>query len=357
MSYFQDVLVNCPTIQADLVDRWQTGISVACAEKMPVAEFLTSSSNRRGIVQDILPGRGKVRNVELRYWPRLLESSVQNNQSNPNCTNSTTIAGDLSTTRTLDTSINIQTTPEGFNATDLQNICRDNGTFFSELMERHMDVLERRAATLITTQAAALYGKWGDGIFTTGNVNASDEFVIPTLTSAGGPAPYSWTELRNGLEDIGYCSGAFIGSGRILRNYMQYTNAGCCTDQGIDIGEIANEHGYAVAYDYRLATALASQNKALAIMPGALQVLWYTRTPWKEGIPSQWLTGANYADAVMVSPRLGIPADVNVTDVCGNITIKMTMTIKVIGMPTDMFATGDRLAGITGVNKILVTNP
>lgn len=361
MSVFNDAMQTCPNLQADINAIWQSGRSLGADDRFPLAEFLTSAVNTRGIVQNVTPGGGKIRTVELRYWPRLLESLVSENQDNPNCSASG-FYGDNATTYTIDPSENLQT-GEQVSISDLELMCRDNPMYFQELIARHIDVLDRRVATHLTDQAAAEYGTWGSGLFTTGNavgnVNANDEFVINTTVSSGtAPAPFSWAKLRNALDDIGMPSDVAIFSGQALREYFQYTNAGCCADSGIDLSAMLAQYGYAVAYDKRLAgaSALNSQLKGMVLAPGALQVLRYTRAQWKEGVAPAIQAGADYFYTTVVSPRLGLPYDLTVKDSCGTINITLTATTKVVSLPDDMYATGDAYRGVNGVAKVLVTN-
>jgi hypothetical protein len=66
--------------------------------------------------------------------------------------------------------------------------------------------------------------------------------------------------------------------------------------------------------------------------------------------------GANYAKFIMFSPRTGLPIDIVLKDDCGTISVVGYANTKLVGLPTDMFASGDEYRGVTFVNKLLVTN-
>jgi hypothetical protein len=360
MSAISTLLVNCPVDQGALTSYWQDGRLGGIVENIPYAEFLTSDINRREISMRISPGGAKIRNVEVTYMPRFLESTAGANVANPYC-GSGTFAGNLSSTYTLDTSINYASAPYKFTAEDLEGACMSNPEYVLSILAAQVDVVDRRLATVMANQAAALYGSWGSGIFATGNavgeVNASSEYVAQTLLSGGQSLyPMGWQKIDKALSKIGMLQAA-IFTGDTLDDYYSATVTGCCTDSGIDISAQLAQYGKAVMYDRRISAsgALNSENKALAVMPGALQWIPYTRASWKMGTNTENI-GAYYHSTIR-SPRLGIDYDVVITDDCGEVTMIVIATGKTIAMPSDMYTTGDIFTGVTGVAKILVTNP
>ena len=357
MSYFNAIEQACPNLQFALDTVWQTDTSLGSEDRIPFAEFLVSPANKRGIAMEILPGRGKIRTVEVRYRPRGQESIVLEDQSNPNCS-ATGYYGNNVTEYTIDPSENLQV-QELISIDANELACTDNAQYFAEKLAWHVDVLDRRVATELTNQAAALPGRWAAGLYgqTPTVVNGSDQLVIATQTSAAGPSYKAFAQMRNALDDTGY--GATVGffGGRTLREYMQYLQAGCCADYGVDLGEIMSQYGYAFAYDKRLVTALGSQDEALVLAPGALQVLNFTRAEGKAAFGSIVAAGSNYLYTTIASPRLGLGYDLTVKDDCGNINVSLTATVKVIALPNDMFTPDDELDRVNYVNKILVTNP
>jgi len=361
MSIVADVLTACPTIQSKLNDQWQAGNCVGADERVPHLQFLLSEENARPVKMTITPGGGKVRTVQVVYYQRLLESTVGTNQPNPNCGVGEP-PEDNYTNYTLDTSVNYQTQGFELTAEAVEGVCRGNGEIFAENMFREIDVLRRRVATAAATQSVALAGTWGNGLFTTGTDPGevtADKLYVKTLTTVAANTinvldahPVIW----NALEDIGACNRPFIVGGTTLQKYYQASRHGCCADQGIDLSGIYREFGYAFARDRRVATALGSEDEALILIPGAQQLVQYTRSPWLADMPMEVKAGANYVHGVIADPGSGLVFDWTVEDDCGTVTSNLTWTGKVIGMPGDMFAASDVYFGYNGANKVIVAN-
>lgn len=361
MSYVDNVLTACPTLQAKLDEVWQMGNCVGADDRIPHLQFLLSQENTRPIKMMMTPGGGKVRSVQVVYKRRHLEGTVQSNQPNPNCGVGQPIE-DNNQTYTLDTSVNLQT--QGFLLTReaLEDVCMGNGEIFAREMFHEFDVLRRKIATQSAVQSVALTGTWGNGLFTTGTDPGevtANEMHVKTLTTVAANTinlldshPVIW----NAWEDIGGCGTPFIVGGTTLRNYYQATAHGCCADQGIDLGGIRAEFGYAYARDRRVAAALASEDKSLIMSPGAHQLLQYSASPWRDGMPQEVYGAANYVHRQFSDPMSGLVFDWTLQDDCGTITSNLTWTGKVIALPDDMFAPTDVYAGYNGVAVIKVLN-
>lgn len=348
-----------------LDDVWRVGKGIGLDERMPLLQFLTLPVNTQGITTLISPGGGKIRNVQVVYMQRKTEDTVNEDQPNPNCGVGVD-PGDLSTNYTLDTSQNWQS--DGFKLTrqQLEDNCRDNGQTFSMLMQREMDVLRRKVATVTAEQTSVLTGTWSSDVTTgtaVGTVDAATEQLqIATLNSDGTINKRGWRLLQNALEDSGFPSNVFLAGGGTMRGYMQDSLAGCCANEGIDVGRMFQLYGYAYAYDKRLTVALDAlgggegQDQWLNIAPGALQLIQYNAAPWKDGfnIPD---AASNYHHQVLFDDMTGLTFDLTLQDNCGTVTANLTWTGKVIGLPGDMFATGDPYEGMTYVTRGVVENP
>lgn len=363
MSALSQIFTSCPDIQQGLDTAWSTGAMIGADDRMPLLQYMTSDVNRQGVTQLISPGGGKVRNVQLTYMQRLTEDQVVANQANPNCGQGED-QGDLSTTYTLDTGENLQTTGFAINAEMLEAVCRDNGVLFQQLLQRDMDVLRRAVASEIADQVAVLAGGWAMAYFapgnSVGNVNAQDEYVWRTIVS-GEHDTQAWVRLWNALTDSGMGNNPLIIGGTTGREYFQLSQSGCCANDGLNLGSLFTRFGYAFAHDARLQKSLGAgtyadgANKAMAILPGALQLVTYTRSPWKANLPIP-AEGANYHHVTIADPMAGLLYDWTMQDNCGAVTSNLTWTGKVIALPNDMFATGDPYEGVTGVAKITITN-
>lgn len=354
MSYFGNVMATCPNLQGALDEMWmQPGQFPGADERMPFAEWLNSPFNRRRISYEITPGRGKVRTAEVVYQQRHLESAARTNQPNPNC-EATEKYGENISTYTIDTDVNIQFGQQ-IDLTDYEGSCTDNTILFARQVAMLIDVMDRRVATEQTNQAVGWTGGWGQSV----TVNGSNQLVINTLNAGtSNPAPFAWQMLRNALDDSGFPGDVGIFGGQTMRNYFQYLQAGCCADYGIDLGEAMAQWGYAFAYDKRMQAALGSGgiNEFMVVAPGALQPITFSRAEGKAAMGGIWDSSSNYFYATVRSPRLGIVYDLSAKDPCGTLSMNLTYTGKVIGMPNDMFAVGDEYEGVTYAVQGLVTN-
>lgn len=352
MSYFGNVMAACPNLQAGLNEMWMDPARwEGTSDRMPFAEFLNSPMNRRRISYEITPGRGKVRTVEVVYQQRMLESAALYNQANPKCT-ATTRVGENISTYTLDTDVNVQV-EQTIELTDYEGSCTDNSILLQRQVSRMVDGLDRIVATQQTNQASALNGNWGADIA----VNGQNQFVVNTLVAGTqNPAFNTWAKLRNALDDSGFPGDVMIVGGSTMREYFQYLQAGCCADNGIDLGEMMAQHGYAYAYDKRMQNALGTANEFMVLAPGALQPISFSRAEGKAAMGDIWDRGSDYFYGTVRSPRLGLTYDLSAKDNCGTLSLALTYTGKVIAAPNDMYAVGDEYEGVTGAVQGLVTN-
>lgn len=357
-SGYDALMKVCPTLQVDLDEAWRQGNMPT--EHMPFAEFLFSGYNQRPIRNMIVPGNGKVRTVETVYQPRLLESLAATNQPNPNCT-ATNVIGNRSVTNTIDTTVNFQFN-ELITSNDMITACGREDEHIRSVVERMLDAAERRTATLVSTQAAALLGGWTSEIpfgDDPGEVNNSDQLVLNTLISAGKLNPAALTDLQNALEDSGFPADTMIFGGRRGREWMQMVEAGCCTNEGIDLGELFNTYGKVYGYDKRLQTALGDEAEFIVVAPGALQVLNYSKAE-NSFFAGQILSGGigrDYTHTVLRSRRFkNALYDLTAKDTCGDLSLTLTGTFKVIAMPADMYVVGDEYRGVTGAAGGIIVN-
>lgn len=353
MSCLATALVACNTLQADLTTYFETCNHGFIREPMPFAEFVASDMNNRGLRNIVAPGKGKKRIVELIYTSRIPESAVVENDTDI-CT-CDTIRGNCSQVYEIDADEN-SCICEKIRAQDLRDMCKDNGLYFAERMAYLMDALERRLATKITQQAVALTGKWASDVTP---VNASNELVIKTKKD-GDPFvlnPYAFEEIDRAVEKTGYCQPYALFAGDELVKYYRSILAGCCANNGIDLGEMFRLYGKAVLYDRRVSNAFGGEFHGILTQPGALALLWWNEAGWNDGMPIQVFQGANYVRTMAISPRLGIPVDIIIKDECpGEITITMCAVVKLVNMPADIFPAGDVYNGVNFFNEILVQN-
>lgn len=341
MSYFSSVLQACPNLQSALDQEW---LNMPVVDRAPLMEFLTSPTNRRNVSQLITPGRGKIRTIELLYDQRLLESTVQANQPNPNCEPGPFYGNEVAT-YTLDPNENLQS-PGGFTIDVAELACEDNASVLARQIMKHIDVLDRRVATEYTAQAVTLAatGAWGQNVVTP---VVSDILQLDTFDTNRKPLPDTWIDLRNALDDSGYGDSVALFGGATMRKYMQFLQAGCCADYGLDLGEIMSQYGYGYGYDKRVKnTHPDGEDGFMVVQPGALQVLNFSRAEGRAAFGEILNQGSNYAYTTIRSPRFGLAYDVVIKDDCGVVTMNITCTGKVIALPNNMFAVGDEYEGV-----------
>lgn len=353
MSYCISTVRNaCPSIQKEVTQFFSTCNHTFFREPYPFFEFIMSPLNNGGLSQEVSPGNGKVRTIRLRYDKRLLESEVTENATHPTCV-ATTQRGDCYEEYTIDTDENVQA-EEKILARDLSATCLSNPEIFTTIIMRLIDAVERKVATKTTDQAAVLNGGWASDV---ANVVAN-QLVVKTLKDATTDEVFPWTmeQIDNALIQTGYCDTPVIFSGTALYQYYRRVLAGCCANQGLDLGELLRLYGKAVMYDRRVVSAFGNNNNAVVLQPKALQLLNWTLNDWRTGIDNSIVEGADYFSQVIVSPRTGLKMDLNIKDNCGTVSIIVTATTKLVGMPTDLFPVGDVYHNVNFFNEILVSN-
>jgi len=126
------------------------------------------------------------------------------------------------------------------------------------------------------------------------------------------------------------------------------------TQYGIDLLAISQQNGFGFAYDARLAAAQGSQTKALVTTAGAIQWLSFNLAEWNAGITP--VAGSNYSKTLVFTPA-GVPCDLTMKDDCGNLSIVLTTTGKVVTLPTDIYEASDKYSGVNYVNCVSIVNP
>ena len=351
MSTIASLLTSCPDTQVGLYTAFDK--YAGTYEPLPQLEWLNSEINNSAIKGLITRPQGKLINVDVTYFRRRTESQLLTNQSNPVCSGGE-LDPDTTTTYQLDSSVNIQDI-ELTTIDDLERHCQSNPQYFADLIARLADNVERGVATKSATESAALIGKWASNV----TVDGSDNLVVATKYADGTQDPSFIGDIRLATMKTGYVGGAINFADSLL--YRAYMDAlvGCCSDSGINVAETLAAYGVATMYDYRVEAAMAAAkvaNTSMLTQNGAMTLLYHTRSGWTDGMPMDWKIGGNYAFRTIIG-RTGTPMDLTISDNCGAVTIAVTATTKVVGLPQDMYKSGDRLEGVTGVNSVLVTNP
>lgn len=352
MSYGSTVLTQCETLQDSLDSNFTTCSASELRESTPFLDFLLSPLNANNITQSVVQG-SKIRSVNLTYFQRLNESEVGSGLSNPNCSASTK-RGNCVENYTLDDTDNLQV-EEQITASDLNTVCLDDGMYLTGVVQRLIDVLARRVATKTWTEVNTETGAWDSEV--SGLVG--DILNVKTLKDSSVDVfPWTMQEIDTATMQSGYCGPTMCFSDVALWQYYDRVLAGCCADQGVDIGAIASEFGKVVQYDRRAATHFGA-NKALVTQPGALSLLQYAQNEFfdQAGV-RRWIAGGSaFRHMVIFDPKSGLKMDLNITEqTCGTIDIVLTATTSLVSLPADIFGTGDSKDGVKYANEIEVVN-
>lgn len=350
MGYAPTGLHDCPDIQAELNQLFNNSDSATLREPTPLYDFLMSPINRGGYSQLVSPGKGRLRTVTQRYDQRLLESTVTQPGGARSCT-ATTQRGDLTNQCTIDPD-DYWEVSEVINTNDFREACASSPEIVGRKIAAMINVLDRKVATDMTSQAVALVGNWNLNV-----ENVTDDYLqVQTLkTGTSDVSPAAFEDISAAIMLNSNTAGAAIFSGTTLWKYMRLLEKGCCSTDGIDLGAVLNSFGMSIMFDLRVQKAL-NKNKAIAIQPGSLQVVTYNECTNDVGEALGVTVGANYQKQCIFHPVSGLPIDLTLSDDCGNISIFARATVKACGLPTDLFAPGDDMEGVTWVNGITVAN-
>lgn len=349
MSHINSNLISCPQLQEDLTTQFTTCIPQNRRELLGFWEFLMSPTNRSGMLQNqISPGDGKRRDVELLYTPRILESEVNTNVSTPVCASSNE-AGQLSETYNIGCEENVEYN-ELFDLCNLSDICKDNGMWFAERVQAIMDVLLRRADTEIMDQAVPLVGG-----FAVGDVNVvGDLKTVQTQKANGDPDTNMVEEIFFTALNSRYCSIPYvIGYTEPIHYYNRFL-ASCCADSGLDLGVMSRNNRSVLLADHRVEDSF-DNNHFLTMAAGALQILTFNKFQGKNMINQ--IDTEHYKQTILLDPATGTPFDFVYKNDCGTITISLSLTFKLVALPNDLYSVGDRFEGVTQVNEWVIVNP
>jgi hypothetical protein len=330
----------------------QLFIEVGQRESLPFLEYLNSPENVKLIRQEVSTGNGKLRTVEARWIQRLPETEVEEGAEIMNCT-ATNVYGDTTTTYTLETTDTYQAS-QLISGADIARHCQDNSVYFLESVMRLMDVIDRKVASVAATQAVAAIGNWGtdvEGFYTV----TGDCLVVNTINdSTNDVNPFALADITQATAMANYPSAPIAFGGAAMQRYANAVKAGCCSQSGIDILAISQQNGFGFAYDARVATAQGGQTKALVTTAGAIQWLSYNLAEWNSNFTPS--VGAGYSRTIAFTPA-GVPVDLTLKDDCGNLSVIVTATGKIVTLPTDIYEAGDKFAGVNYVNCVSIVNP
>lgn len=351
MSHHVMPLIDCPALQIELNE--VNACKLMPNENLPLTNFLPSPLNTTNILErSVVPGKGKIRQVQVVYQPRIHEDEVATTLS-IGCAEGED-AGMLDTVYEIDTTKGVEA-KETISFADISTICKSNASYIAQRVQYLMDVASRKMETILTQQAVLLTGKF----VSSGDTGLSVGNTIKTIqTKYTADTKYN----ENGLSDIiysvrnsGFCGTPFLfGYGEIWKYFLK-TQTLCCAASGVDMAAYANQNPAVFMETFRVPTAFGNDNDFLALDAGALYLLQYNR--YEEGSELSGITDFTKM-GVIVDPKTGISWNYKFyLDPCTEkVTITVSTSFKVVGLPDDMYQVGDRFYGTNGVNHFRVTN-
>jgi hypothetical protein len=327
-------------------------IEVGQREQLPFLEFLLSPENTKLIRTEVSPGGGKLKTVEARWIQRLPETEVEEGGDILTCT-STNDYGDSTTTYTVDVT-DTYTASQLINAANIARHCQENSRYVLESVMRLMDVIDRKVASAAAVQAVADIGNWGTEV--EGYYTVTGDCLQIATRQTGGQAlnEFALADILQATRMANYPGAPVVFGGAEMQRYANAVQAGCCTQFGIDLLAISQQNGFGFAYDSRVAAAQGSQLKNLVTTAGAIQWLSFNLADWNTGITP--VAGSNYSKTLVFTPA-GVPVDLTMKDDCGNLSIVLTTTGKIVTLPTDIYESSDKYAGVNYVNCVQIANP
>lgn len=341
-------IIPCPEIQDDLNTQFTQNNPLSAVVPMGLSDFIESPANTNGILQrQTAPGEGKLRETVLLYTPAICEDDVS--ESAEKVCVSTNEVGQLSKRYTLEQNEGVEYN-EKFSLSSLAAMCKSNKAWFTQRLQAIMDGLELKTGTIIAEQAALLTGK-----FAAGDTGLSGGDLLKTVrtkkATSGDFDIDALEEILYSATNAGYRTTPVVfGFGEIYK-YMQKVNAGCCANDGLDIGQYAANGKVIFVPDKKLQTALGAEN-FLMLAPGALQVISWNEF---EGDFNTVNDGA-YKQMTIVNPKTGRKYDMLLKNDCGNISLSLKRAFKTVALPTDMYQSCSDFAGVTFVNEFAINN-
>lgn len=348
MSALNPVYTACEDLQGRLSNVFNNSQELN-RDRSPFLEFVLSPFNENGIAQTINPGDGKVRTVNLIFDQPILESEVAT-ESDRACRTGEK-RGDKVATYDIDTSV-VYESIENIAISDLATKCEVNSDFIARRLLMNMLAVEKKVATVTATQAAAQLGNYSQDVITAESLAEDWNLVVSTLATgqykAGALEKIQWAAMASGFPNI-------VGfGGRLMDEHVRLALAGCCTQWGIDVGELLTQFGFAFAYDRRVAAALGSvSTKSLITEPGNFQLLRYLENPAMQTLGNYEFKSNEYVTGFTPA---GLPVDITIQENCKVLTIQVQATTKLVSKPSNMFQVGDNFEGVTGAAEVTVTN-
>lgn len=352
MSTVTNAVTTCPDLQTTLEENFETCGAALGWQPLPLTEFLYSPENRSGIDFRVSPFPGKTRSLLAVYGQMISDSAVGTmSDCEGNCT-ATTERGDLSTEYTIDCDGFVVETL--FDPASWRLSCASNFVTVRDTILKMVVAMDKKVSKSVVTEVGGIIGSWDSAVTTTGEVLVVNTKLAGTQT----PNPSAWLDIDQAIMQTGYCREAFLVGGSDLWAYNRLMEAGCCASSGLNLAEMFRLYGKAVAWDRHIQEAYGKEF-TFSLMRGAVQLLTLNLNGGSE-LDLGYINvgpgaGTEFA-GIINSPYTGLPYDLTVRYDCRKIHIILEARVKAVGLPADMFPTGEHMEGVTYANIIQVTN-
>jgi hypothetical protein len=352
MSIINSVIPDCPAVQGSIESAFthEFGNGVL-NEPLPFLQFLASPANANRMQQTMIHSDAKVATMNLTFDHRLPISGVDTGVANPKCT-ATNEFGKHTEVYTFDVTDNVGENYM-FDSADFHYNCEKNGAWLGGQINKLIDVVERKVSSLIAAKAVTHIGEWATDAKNYDGSIASDRLTVQTI-SGTTPSPFAYRTINMAARKSGYNNQKVIVGGEDLYNHFETSAfAGCCASTGVNLQDAWSRFGVATMWDRDLTSALGGDQYSLITQPGAMQLVWYTSSRWKDGIPQAYVAN-NYFHGAIESPRSGLPMDLIIKEDCGKIYVNVIATVDLFALPLDYFLQGDVYENVNFVGRIEV---
>ena len=337
--------ISCPAIQENL-DLLFKGNDTMMRKPTPVLKVLTSAENTSNFLQNQIDDQnGKTRQVQAIYQNRWT-STKANDSADLNCGGGT-FMDDKSTTYSIDPSVG---TGVVWSITPAQLVkrCEDNGITFARGVQQAINAALDSMEKKTITQLVSLLGNFA----TTGTSTAID---VATLNSQGLSVPNLIDRLKYEFAFMEHSENPLFlfYTNFSMESYFAQMAYRCCSSTfGLDLNEYFANQNIMPFFSLNVDTLLGA-NKFFALTPGAAQLLTFNQF---RGYGNE-IGDDSIKMGVIYDPDTGIPFDYYAQFQCGTWNFQVKVAHKLVGIPTDAFATDDSLKGVTWANQFRVVNP
>lgn len=350
--------ISCYNV-LDSMEKWYDNNKLGNVNLM---RFILSDVNKMDLIQNQINYRDHGRRaVELVYGQRYLESTVSTT-GRIQC-ETFSVDGETSAVYELDPDDGVR---HGFSVTmsELEERCGDDAMYFVKELKKSMDVCVRKLETLAAIHVLAGGGKFAKDFIENGTAGTNAAKTGAAKLSNGGINTEMMEIIAQNSTANEYPS-VYVFGGFAWDAYARALGAAVGnTELGIDAGAYKTANGYNWLFSDKIQMNASNDNDAVALMPGAIQFLSFNEFKGPRGNYSV-IDSDQLKQGVLLYPDPTLPilfdyrAEYKCTDNTGirKWHIQVGVICDFVGLPSDLYQTGDQLEGINGVNLYRIVNP